>query len=58
MPDVPSPCTGLCRIDDVTGWCLGCRRTLDEIAAWPTLTNAARSAVLERLRERRGPEEG
>jgi predicted Fe-S protein YdhL (DUF1289 family) len=28
-----------------TGWCLGCARTIDEIAAWSTLDDAARRAV-------------
>jgi hypothetical protein len=33
-PDVPSPCVSVCRMDMNTGYCEGCRRTLDEIAAW------------------------
>ncbi|HET8830586.1 MAG TPA: DUF1289 domain-containing protein, partial [Casimicrobiaceae bacterium] len=42
--DVPiaSPCISVCRIDDATALCVGCLRTLDEIAAWGTLDNAAR----------------
>ena len=28
-----SPCTGICRIDDGSGLCLGCARSTDEIAA-------------------------
>ncbi|NGY06337.1 DUF1289 domain-containing protein [Solimonas terrae] len=31
--DVPSPCTGVCRLGE-RGHCLGCGRVLDEIAAW------------------------
>ncbi|WP_157263412.1 DUF1289 domain-containing protein [Azohydromonas aeria] len=42
---VSSPCTGVCRMDASTGWCLGCARTIDEIAAWSTLDDAARHAV-------------
>ena len=34
MADVPSPCVSVCRMDMNTGYCEGCRRTLDEIAAW------------------------
>jgi len=41
----PSPCINVCRIDAGTGRCLGCRRTLDEIAAWSRLDDAARRAV-------------
>ena len=29
---VPSPCTRVCVIDPVSGFCRGCLRTLDEIA--------------------------
>ena len=49
----PSPCTGVCRIDERTGWCEGCMRTLDEIAGWSTFDDAARSGVWEALALRR-----
>lgn len=49
MRHPPSPCTGVCRIDAATGWCEGCRRTLDEIADWPMLSRGEKRAVLERL---------
>jgi len=54
MFTVPSPCTSVCRIDDATGLCRGCKRTLAEIADWPMLSNAQRRALLEQLRQR-GP---
>jgi predicted Fe-S protein YdhL (DUF1289 family) len=49
----PSPCTGISRIDTATGWCEGCRRTMNEIAAWPRLSDAGRRAVLARLPARK-----
>ena len=49
---VPSPCINVCRMDASTGWCEGCFRTLDEIAAWSTLDDAARRAVWARLADR------
>lgn len=49
MDDPASPCTGICRIDQPGGLCRGCRRTLDEIAAWPTLSPPARRAILAAL---------
>jgi len=49
MPTAPSPCTGVCRIDQATGWCKGCARTLAEIADWPRLPAAGRRAVLAKL---------
>lgn len=48
----PSPCTGVCRIAPETGWCLGCRRTLGEIADWPMLSVREKDALLLRLSER------
>jgi predicted Fe-S protein YdhL (DUF1289 family) len=48
----PSPCINVCRIDSATGRCLGCRRTLDEIAAWSRLDDAARRAVWAQLPSR------
>ena len=40
-------------IDAATGWCAGCLRTIDEIAAWGSLDNVAKRAVLKRLPARR-----
>ena len=42
---VPSPCNQVCRIDARTGWCAGCGRTLDEIAAWGTMADERKRAV-------------
>ena len=50
---VLSPCTGVCRIDAQAGWCEGCRRTLDEIAAWSTLDDTARQRLCDALPRRR-----
>ena len=50
---VPSPCINVCRIDEASGWCEGCLRTLDEIAAWATLDDTGKRRVWKHLRERR-----
>ncbi|WP_084356168.1 DUF1289 domain-containing protein [Novosphingobium lentum] len=50
-PPIPSPCTGICTIDR-HGLCRGCKRTLDEIAAWPTASEADRRAMMVRVRGR------
>jgi uncharacterized protein len=34
-------------------YCLGCRRTLEEIAAWGSMTDEEQQAVLKRLAQRR-----
>jgi uncharacterized protein len=51
---VASPCIDVCRIDPADGWCVGCRRTIDEIAQWSSLGDADRRAVLARVAQRRG----
>ena len=53
MSEIPSPCTNVCTIDAATGWCAGCLRTIDEIAAWGSLDDTARRAVWKRLPARR-----
>jgi uncharacterized protein len=50
---VASPCIDICRMDPRSGLCEGCLRTLDEIAAWGTLSDAAKRAVWQRLELRR-----
>ena len=52
MP-VPSPCVQICTMDETSGLCRGCARTLAEIAAWGTLDDDARRAVLARVAQRR-----
>jgi len=52
-PTVASPCTSVCRMDARTGWCEGCLRTLDEIAAWSKLADADKRAVWQLLEARR-----
>ena len=50
---VASPFIDVCRIDAASGWCAGCLRTLDEIAAWAALDDAARRALWLELGRRR-----
>ncbi|MEM6743230.1 MAG: DUF1289 domain-containing protein [Pseudomonadota bacterium] len=44
-----SPCVGTCKLDDATGWCVGCARTGDEIAEWGGLAETALAVVREAL---------
>ena len=50
---VPSPCINVCRMDEASGWCEGCLRTIDEIAAWGGLSDDAKRAVWRLLGPRR-----
>jgi predicted Fe-S protein YdhL (DUF1289 family) len=51
--EVASPCISVCVMDAASGLCIGCWRTLDEIAAWSVLDTDAKRAVLAAVRERR-----
>ena len=44
-----SPCISVCRLDSTTQVCIGCGRTIAEIAAWPNLSEAERAAIVRRL---------
>jgi len=50
---VLSPCVNVCRLD-ADKICVGCRRTLAEIAGWRDMSAAQRRAVLARLRAHGG----
>lgn len=52
-PRPASPCCGVCRLHPDTGWCEGCYRTIDEIAHWSRLDEAAREVVWQALPARR-----
>jgi len=50
---IDSPCIGVCVLDPLTGFCRGCLRTGDEVAAWRDATDAVRLAILDRIEARR-----
>jgi len=44
-----SPCVKVCQMDPQRDVCLGCARTLDEIARWASLTDQERDLILSQL---------
>ncbi len=52
-PAAASPCNDICRIDPCSGLCVGCQRTLDEIARWAAMPEAHKRAMLDALPARR-----
>jgi uncharacterized protein len=46
---VESPCVKLCVIHPEARLCIGCHRSIDEIAAWPQMSPEARRAVMAAL---------
>ena len=53
MSEVQSPCVEICQLDPVSGMCLGCFRTMDEIASWIDLTNIEKQNVLLNAQKRK-----
>ena len=52
-PGAPSsPCVQICVVDPRSGLCIGCGRTLAEIASWGGMTEPARRAIMVRLEAR------
>jgi hypothetical protein len=51
--DVPSPCVSICEVSPRHGLCVGCFRTLDEIAAWSVLDPTTKRAIVDALPARR-----
>jgi len=50
---VPSPCINLCQLDQDSGCCRGCFRTLDEIAAWSRVSNDEKRKIVAAAQRRR-----
>ena len=44
-----SPCIKICTYNPETGLCQGCGRTLEEIGAWFSMSDAERRAVMQEL---------
>jgi predicted Fe-S protein YdhL (DUF1289 family) len=51
IPAVASPCVDICRLN-AQGLCIGCRRTLNEIAEWSQASDARRKEILGALKTR------
>ena len=52
-PSISTPCVKFCVVDGESGLCLGCLRTLPEIAGWGRLSEAERAAVMSELPARK-----
>jgi len=53
-PPLQSPCTRVCTIDQATGLCAGCGRTIDEIARWSQMSDGERQRIMASLPGRHG----
>ena len=50
---VLSPCVKVCALDPRSGYCVGCYRTIDEVANWVEMSAEDKRTVLERVARRR-----
>jgi len=48
-PPLRSPCINICRIDRRSQLCEGCKRTVEEIMAWPGASEQRKRAILAAL---------
>ncbi|MDS9467135.1 DUF1289 domain-containing protein [Paracoccus sp. MBLB3053] len=48
-----SPCIDICQIDAKSRLCIGCLRSMDEIAAWGSLPETERLAIMASLPARK-----
>ena len=53
VDETPSPCVNVCQLHLEKGYCIGCLRTLDEIADWLDMQEKEKREVLARLDQRR-----
>ncbi|CAN5488710.1 hypothetical protein BH10PSE6_BH10PSE6_15870 [soil metagenome] len=49
---VVSPCKGICIMDYKSNLCVGCKRTIDEIARWPMMNDDERRTIVDSLKAR------
>lgn len=47
-----SPCMGVCKSDQASGWCFGCGRTKSEIKDWLKYDEYQRLALMQTLSQR------
>ena len=52
MAAIESPCTKVCTVDQISMLCIGCGRTLAEIAAWSQFTTVERAHIMAELPRR------
>lgn len=52
--EVASPCVKLCVVHPESRLCIGCLRSIDEIAAWSRMTPETRAEVMADLPSRAG----
>lgn len=47
-----TPCINVCKLDPNMQYCIGCKRTLEQIQNWSSLTDEQRQQIIDRLKGR------
>lgn len=50
--NIASPCIDVCDVDSTGQFCIGCGRSMDEIAHWLTMSDVQRQTIIKTLAER------
>ncbi|MCB1166498.1 MAG: DUF1289 domain-containing protein [Leptospiraceae bacterium] len=51
-----SPCRKICQLDANRSHCIGCLRTIEEIASWSRYDESTRLAIMRELQGRQSPD--
>lgn len=51
--EIASPCVKICVVHPEARLCVGCLRTLDEIAAWSRMSAETRARIMSELPDRK-----
>ncbi len=49
---IETPCDKICTVDPASGLCIGCGRSLAEIARWTAYSDAERARIMAELPQR------
>ena len=49
---VKSPCIAVCKIDYESGYCIGCKRTIEEITNWSILSDQQKKKILTKVKSK------
>lgn len=51
--NIESPCINVCKLDENTGLCAGCMRSIEEIRAWREATPEEKLSIREAAENRK-----
>jgi len=51
--EISTPCRSVCNLDPQGHYCQTCRRSIDEIARWGSMSEVERKAIMAVLPDRR-----